>query len=135
MTKRLIQNGCALLDQDVRTAIELSWAVRTRDSSLWTSDTYSPVDPAELEEFDPAAVLLVVEKNITALDGQSGIEILLSAADALATEVMDRLNRPWPEVPGVGVLEISLVADDLVWASRGRAVCRFGGLRTLAAAP
>ncbi|MGH3972730.1 MAG: hypothetical protein ACRDS9_05325, partial [Pseudonocardiaceae bacterium] len=121
MTKRLIQNGCALLDQDVRTAIELSWAVRTRDSSLWTSDTYSPVDPAELEEFDPAAVLLVVEKNITALDGQSGIEILLSAADALATEVMDRLNRPWPEVPGVGVLEISLVADDLVWASRGRA--------------
>lgn len=130
-----IASGCALLDEDLRTALELSWAIRTYTANLWTSRIYSPVDPAELVEFDTAAVLLVVEKNITALDGRSSTEVLISAADALATEIMDRLNRPWPEVPGrPGVLlQIRLVDGALVWCHAGETVCRLGDLGAMAA--
>lgn len=121
--------GCALLDDDVQTALELSWALRTSSANLWTSRTYSPVDPAEVEEFDPAAVLLVVEKNITAIDGERDTEVVLSAGDALATEIMDRLNRPRPEIPGTGaVLELSLIGGEPGWASRGRRFCQLGDL-------
>lgn len=124
-----IARGCTLLDGDVTNTLELPWAVCTQDSVLWGSRTYTPPDPAALGEFDPADLLLVVDKNIKVLDGESDIEVVLSAADEVATEIMDRLHRPWPEVPRTGtVLEVGLADGDLVWASGGRTVCRLGFL-------
>lgn len=124
-----IARGCTLLDEDVRITLELPWAICTQDAVVWSSRTYTPADPAELGEFDPADLLLVVDKNITVLDGGSDIEIVLNAADAVATEIMDRLNRPWPEIPGTRtMLAVGLIDGDLVWASGGRTVCWLGFL-------
>lgn len=129
-----IASGCALLDKDVSTTLELPWALRTQTVELWTSRTYTPPSPAELDEFDPADFLLIVDKNIKAIDAGSDIEIIRDAADAIATEIMDRLNRPWPEIPAGGaVLEISLLDGDLVWATAGQKICRLGDLGALAA--
>jgi len=124
-----IASGCALLDDDVSTTLELSWAICHQACVLWSSRAYRPPDPAELGEFDPVDLLVVIDKNITVLDGGSDAEIVLNAADELATVIMDRLNRPWPEVPGTGaVLEISLIDGELGWASGGRRLCRLGDL-------
>lgn len=145
MTNQILLNGCALLDKDVATTLELPWAVRTYTADLWASRTYTPPDPGDLEGFDPADLLLVVDKTIKALDGASDVEIVLSAADEVATEVMDRLNRPWPEMPVEAihtvarwftprsrmVLEIKLVDGDLSWCYDGERVCAIGGLGAL----
>ncbi|MGH3998128.1 MAG: hypothetical protein ACRDTJ_11770 [Pseudonocardiaceae bacterium] len=128
-----IASGCSRLDRDISTALELSWAIRSHTAVLWSSRSYTPPDPAELAEFDPAELLLVVDKNIKVLDGDTDAEVLLDAADEVATQVVDQLNRPWPEVDHGRVLQIRLVAGDLVWTWHDRTVFRLGDLRTLAA--
>lgn len=131
-----IARGCKLLDDDISATLELSWAIGYQTAILWSSRSYTPPDPAELAEFDPADLLLVVDKNIKVVDDGTDAEIVRSVADDVATEIMDRLSRPWPEVfgrPGV-VLEIGLVDGSLAWCSDGVPVCRLGDLGTLVAA-
>lgn len=129
-----IASGCERLNKDVSTVLELSWALRIQGIDLWTSNTYAPRDRADLEGFDPAEVILIVDNNVKTLGGESAADILLDATDALATEIMDRLNRPWPELadrPGT-VLEINVIDGDLVWCSDGKPVSQLGDLGKLA---
>ena len=129
-----IASGCALLDKDVSTTLGLPWALRIQNIDLWTSSTYSPPERADVDGFDPAEILLIVDNNIKALAGRSAADILLDATDALATEIMDRLNRPWPELadrPGT-VLEIIVIDGDLVWCSDGQPMSRLGDLGSMA---
>lgn len=76
-----------------------------------------------------------MDKNIKVLDDGTDAEIVFDAADDVATEIIDRPNRAWPETPGVGgALESRLLDDALVWCHHEEMVCKFGDLGTLAAA-
>lgn len=134
-----IVDRCALLDEDISTVLELSWALCSHAGVVWSSRTYTPPDPADLAEFDlakfdPGALLLVVDQNIMVIEGDTDTELMLDAADEVATQIMDQLNQPWPEVIPGQVLQIRMADGDLVWTWHDRTVCRLGDLRTLAAA-
>lgn len=130
-----IARGCALLHEDVSTVLELSWGLGYRDGPLWVSEPFTPLEKDALDDFDSSDLLLVVDNNIKVLDAGTDAEIVRSAADELATEIMDRLNRPWPAAPGrSGVLEIGLIDDEIFWLHDGEKVCRLGELGTLALA-
>lgn len=128
-----ISSGCERLHQDVSTSAEVSWALVTGATPLWQSPAYVPPAPGSLEEFDAGSVLLVVDDNITALDGGSPEGLLMEAADELSTAIMDRLNRPWPELaePVGVVLQVGLIDGVVGWYSGGDCACGLGDLGTL----
>lgn len=126
-----IADGCVLLDRDVSATIELPWAILAEAKELWASRTYIS-GRADLDDFDIADLLLVVDHNVSVLDGSTPEEILVAAGDALATEVMDRLNKPWPVLfdrPGE-VLEIALLDGEVLWCSGTRPARPLGSLGT-----
>lgn len=122
-----IATRCELLARDVATALDIHWAIRDLDGTIWST----PVRPDGMEyidSFDPDEALVICGGSIKVLDGDTPDEIVTDAADEIATVIMDELNRPWPELPGWVVLQVALVDGEIVWRHKTRVVCRLGDL-------
>lgn len=125
-----IATRCELLARDVATTLDLPWAIRDLDGAIWSS-AERPDGLDYLDRFDPDEAVVIVDGSVKVLDGDTLDEIVTDAADEIATKIMDRLNRPWPETAAGAVLEINLVDGEVIWTADDQRVCRLGDLHKL----
>lgn len=122
-----------LLVLDVSTAhAEIPWAVyRTPATLLWrSSDTFEP-DAETMLGFEAGEHVLAVAHNVRVLSENDRIQLLAEIADALADEVMGRLNRPWSELIDGTVLSAVAFQGQVVWTHAEQTV-PLGRLSTVA---
>lgn len=117
-----IKSRYRLLDDDIReSGLDLGWAiVRTPSTAVWKSaDDFEP-DPETLRDFEDDELVLAVDRNVRVLTEEDPALLLAEVADALAEEIMDRLNRPWPELQ-VGLVLMPVVDSGAVfWDPQNR---------------
>lgn len=124
-----ISDNLTLLDRDVGSAaveaggVHLQWGVfHAPGVPLWRSDIFFEPDTESIQGFEDGEVVLAIDRNVRALsESDPTTTLLIEVAEALAEEVMDRLNRPWPElIDGTAVLSPTETDDGrVVWSGGG----------------
>ena len=120
------------LAADVQLATDMPWGVYSQRGRTWlfTSPGFHP-PTLDSDYPDDGFVLCFAgsRTHVDAGDGEDAQRVLVAIADALAVLVMDELGRPWPDLEGIGVLEVELDDQGRVsWARNGQAVCTVGRL-------